>query len=122
MYHCLNCGRDYDYPTQGALCPHTVGGPNEGKPWPKSGKLRRLQENIADHLEEICKLFTQRPKITIVIRTPWIEGEGDVVLSDDDFGAAITAIRKLQCSMTANVMPADAAPPAAPVAEEKEKP
>lgn len=61
--------------------------------------LVNLQANIADHLEKICKLFTQRPKITIVIRTPWLEAEGkegDVILTDDDFDLAISAINKLR--------------------------
>ena len=32
---CLNCNRDYDQETQGAICPHDVGGPNSSPPWPK---------------------------------------------------------------------------------------
>lgn len=68
---------------------------------PASPKLLNLQSRIADHLEDICKLFTQRPKITIVIRTPWIEaeaegGDGDVILTDDDFDLAIKAINRLR--------------------------
>jgi hypothetical protein len=31
---CLNCNQDYDQETQGAICPHAVGGPNKGDPWP----------------------------------------------------------------------------------------
>jgi hypothetical protein len=61
--------------------------------------LVNLQAEVAEHLEEICKLFKQRPKITIVIRTPWIEAEGkdgDVVLTDDDFDLAIAAINRLR--------------------------
>jgi hypothetical protein len=62
-------------------------------------KLIRLQQQIAYHLEQICTLFTHRPKITIVIRTPWITeagGDGDVILTDDDFDAAIAAIERLR--------------------------
>lgn len=62
-----------------------------------SDSLLYLQASIADHLEEICKLFTQRPKITIVIRTPWLEvdgKEGGVVLTDDDFDEAIAEINR----------------------------
>lgn len=62
-------------------------------------RQKRLQELIADHLEDICQMFTRRPKITIVIRTPWLETEGkdgDVVLTDDDFDLAIAVINKLR--------------------------
>ena len=58
-----------------------------------------LRDRIAYHLEAISKMFTQRPPITIVIRTPWLEAEGkdgDVVLTDDDFDLAIAAINKLR--------------------------
>lgn len=44
-------------------------------------------------------MFNQRPKITIVIRTPWLEEQGKdggVVLTDDDFDAAIAEINKLR--------------------------
>ena len=68
-------------------------------------KLLRLQADIADHLERICDLFTQRPKITIIIRTPWLVGEGDVVLTDDSAEEAITALRKLEASKTATITP-----------------
>jgi hypothetical protein len=62
-------------------------------------KLFHLRNSVADHLEAICLLFTERPKITIVIRTPWItdaSGDGDVVLTDDDFDLAIAAINRLR--------------------------
>jgi hypothetical protein len=62
-------------------------------------KVELLHAEVSDHLEKICKLFTQRPKITIVIRTPWLadEGkEGDVLLTDDDLDVAIAAINKLR--------------------------
>jgi hypothetical protein len=61
--------------------------------------LINLQKRVAGHLEEICKMFTQRPKITIVIRTPWLDEagkDGDVVLTDDDFDMAIAAINRLR--------------------------
>ena len=32
---CLNCNRDYDQETCGAICPHDVGGPNSLPHWPK---------------------------------------------------------------------------------------
>jgi hypothetical protein len=63
-----------------------------------SDLLLNLQAEIADHLEAISKLFKQRPKITIVIRTPWLgpNKDGDVVISDDDFDLAIAAIQRLR--------------------------
>jgi hypothetical protein len=67
--------------------------------FPSDTKLTRLHEEIALHLDTICRLFTQRPKITIVIRTPWLEAEGkdgDVVLTDDDFDLAIATINRLR--------------------------
>jgi hypothetical protein len=58
-------------------------------------KLQRVHDEVSQHLEEISRLFTQRPKITIVIRTPWLEG-GGVLLSDDDFDQAIAEIQRLR--------------------------
>jgi len=61
--------------------------------------LIETRNEIAYHLEEICKLFKQRPKITIVIRTPWLAEQGKdggVVLSDDDFDLAIAEINRLR--------------------------
>jgi hypothetical protein len=61
--------------------------------------LVQLRADIAAHLEKIAAMFTQRPKITIVIRMPWLEAEGKdggVVLSDDDFDAAIAEINRLR--------------------------
>lgn len=52
----------------------------------KAKRLKLLHNDIAEHLEKICELFTNRPKITILIRTPWLELEGkdgDVLLTDD---------------------------------------
>jgi hypothetical protein len=57
--------------------------------------LKLLQRQVAEHLEDIASLFTQRPKITIVIRTPWI-ADGGVILTDDDFDAAIAEINRLR--------------------------
>lgn len=71
--------------------------PNLARGANEPDKLENLKFEVADHLEEICKLFTQRPKITIVIRTPWLVGQdGDVILSDDDFDLAIAAINRLR--------------------------
>ena len=64
-----------------------------------SDKLIDLRDGIAYHLEKIAAMFTQRPKITLVVRTPWLDEEGKdggVVLSDDDFDLAIAEINKLR--------------------------
>jgi hypothetical protein len=61
--------------------------------------LQHLRDRIAEHLDKIAELFKGTPKITIVIRGPWLEAEGtdaDVVLSDDDFDLAIAAINRLR--------------------------
>ena len=61
--------------------------------------LLQLHSQVEQHLLEICKLFTQRPRITIVIRTPWLEAEGkegDIILTDDNFELAIAAINRLR--------------------------
>jgi hypothetical protein len=71
-------------------------------------KLRKLRADIAEHLEEIAALFTQRPKITIVIRTGWLN-DGDVVLTDDEADLAIEALRKLEKN-PGHVFPADVRP------------
>jgi len=72
-----------------------AGGQGDGT---MSDSLVKLQNDVADHLEQIAALFVQRPKITIVIRTPWLEEgkDGGVVLSDDDFDAAIAEINRLR--------------------------
>lgn len=70
--------------------------------------LVKLQYDVAEHLELICKLFTKRPKITIVIRNPELDGEGrdaDVVLTDDDFDLAIAAINRLRQRAPVGVKP-----------------
>jgi hypothetical protein len=64
-----------------------------------SDKLIDLQDSIAYHLDKIAAMFTQRPKITLVVRTPWLDAEGKdggVVIGDDDFDLAIAEINKLR--------------------------
>jgi hypothetical protein len=64
-----------------------------------SDKLLDLRDRIGGHLEDISQMFTQRPKITIIIRTPWLETEGKdggIVLTNDDFDAAIAEINKFR--------------------------
>jgi hypothetical protein len=58
-------------------------------------KLTRVHADIADHLSQIAGLFTQEPKITIIIRTPWLE-DGGVLIGDDDIDLAIAEIQRLR--------------------------
>ena len=58
-------------------------------------KLQQVHVEVANRLGEIADLFTQQPKITIVIRTPWLE-DGGILISDDDFDAAIAEIQRLR--------------------------
>lgn len=59
-----------------------------------SAKLQRLHQDISEKLREIDAMFKQSPKITIVIRTPWLE-DGGVLLSNDELEQAIAEIRRL---------------------------
>lgn len=44
---------------------------------------------IAGHLEEITTLFRRKPKLTIICRCDWVpNGDGDIMLTDDDLDAA----------------------------------
>ena len=61
--------------------------------------LKWLQYEVSAHLEKIAKMFTQHPKITIVIRTPWMEAagkDGGILLTDDDLDLAIAEIARLR--------------------------
>jgi hypothetical protein len=51
--HCLNCRMDYDLDTQGALCPHTVGGPSSSPPWPKQVRRSSGHCHICDKRTEL---------------------------------------------------------------------
>jgi hypothetical protein len=50
---CLNCNKDYEQETQGAICPHAVGGPNSLPPWPK---LQQPFPETWARYEKWCKL------------------------------------------------------------------
>jgi len=58
-------------------------------------KLEKLHAEVAQHLGEISDLFTQPPKMTIVIRTPWLV-DGGLLIGDDDFDEAIAEIQRLR--------------------------
>ena len=55
-YHCANCNKDYDFATQGAICPHQLrseGGKDQLGPWPK-----RSAEPKTDHPVDANKIAT----------------------------------------------------------------
>jgi hypothetical protein len=62
-----------------------------------SPAMRRLHDDIADHLEAIEKLFVGPCKVTLLVRDPdHPDGSRDVhVTNDDDTDAAIAAIRRV---------------------------
>lgn len=45
--------------------------------------VKALGEKIQVHLDEIASYYTRTPKITIVIRCPWLP-DGDFVMSNDE--------------------------------------
>jgi len=53
MYHCANCNQDYDFATQGAICPHlprSEGGKDRLEPWPKRAPETAPAHERAMHL------------------------------------------------------------------------
>ena len=62
-----------------------------------SDKLQRLHADISESLNDIAALFDpkQEPKITLIVRTPWLE-DGDVLMGNDDYDEAIAAINRLR--------------------------
>ena len=62
-----------------------------------SDKLQRLHADISRSLNEIAALFDPKhtPKMTLIIRTPWLE-DGDVLMGNDDYDESIAAINRLR--------------------------
>jgi hypothetical protein len=62
-----------------------------------SDVLNRLHADISKRLNQIAGLFDPKesPKLTIVIRTPWLE-DGGVMMGNDDFDQAIAEINRLR--------------------------
>ena len=60
-------------------------------------KLQQLQLDISEHLNQIAALFKEdaKLKLTLIIRTPELE-DGGVLISNDDFDAAIAEINRLK--------------------------
>jgi hypothetical protein len=59
-----------------------------------SPKMRRLQDELSDHLDRIIRMF-KNPKVTLIVRAPDLP-DGDVVIGNDDLDAAIVAIQRLK--------------------------
>ena len=66
--------------------------------------LKRLHEDVSIKLSEIAGLFTKPEdvKITIIIRTPWLQ-DGGIVLSNDTDEEAIAEFNRLKNSPTTTV-------------------
>lgn len=66
--------------------------------------LRRLHFDISQQLDEIKALFTNPDacKVTLVIRTTDLEN-GGVVITDDDYDAAIAEINRLRDASDAHL-------------------
>lgn len=68
---CLNCNRDYEQETQGAICPHDIGGPNSSPPWPKVRQTTTLDEHkryVAEFLREMYATMIdpiEEPRLTV---------------------------------------------------------
>ena len=58
-------------------------------------KLKHLHADISEKLNEINRLFTQDTKMTLIIRTPWLE-DGGVLMGNDDFEEAIVELNRLR--------------------------
>lgn len=53
-----------------------------------------VRAEITDRLNEIAALFKGEPKITIIVRAPTLD-DGDLVMTNDDLGAAQVALKRL---------------------------
>lgn len=58
-------------------------------------KLVNLHYRISEILEEISGMFSTETKITLIVRTPKLQ-DGGVLISDDDYDAAIAEINRLR--------------------------
>jgi hypothetical protein len=60
-------------------------------------KLQQLHADISFRLNQIGELFKEdeEVKITLIVRTPKLE-DGGVLMSNDDFDAAIAEINRLR--------------------------
>ena len=68
----------------------------------KDPKWVKLRDELKSHLVVIAELFTQRPKISIIIRFPE-HSDDSVYMSNDDPTRVIMAIRKIQKDATIDI-------------------
>ncbi len=57
-------------------------------------RLEQLRAALADDLVWIERRFRTNVKLTLVVRQPEVEGDAGIVISNDDFDAAIAEILK----------------------------
>ena len=60
-------------------------------------KLQRIHADISDCLNKICALFDPKntPKLTLIVRTPWLK-DGGLLMGNDDCDEAIAEIQRLR--------------------------
>lgn len=72
LYHCASCNRDYDFETQGAVCPHqlrTEGGIDKMEPWPEPAPSpvvtvpRALLQEVVDTLSHAQVFIRTRERM-----------------------------------------------------------
>lgn len=65
----------------------------------RQDKLLLMSDRVKRKCDEIARLFDRRHRgevrVTVVIRTPWLE-DGGVLVSNDDFDAAVAEIQRLR--------------------------
>ena len=72
LYHCASCNRDYDFDTQGAVCPHkprSEGGVDKLEPWPEPAPSpvvtvpRELLQEVVDTLAHVQVFIRTRERM-----------------------------------------------------------
>lgn len=58
-------------------------------------RLKSVHAQIANHCVEVSDLFKPGARVTILVRNPGL-GDGDLVVTDDSFDHAISALEKLK--------------------------
>lgn len=59
--------------------------PDEGE---NREAIQFLEQKIAKHLDEIKTYYSETPKITLIVRCPWIV-DADFIMSNDDDPQAV---------------------------------
>lgn len=58
------------------------------------GKLGQMHDNVSFHLNRIAENFKGIPKITLIVRNPAVEGDADIVITNDTLDEAGAAIQR----------------------------